>query len=355
MAPRTTIKTDTAKRNALFLKLRKGADASLSINQLFEVLDVLGGWKVETIVGLVQMHEDDDTVGIAERDEDYAKSLYLHVLDHQVDSLPEHPVSGCDYYKDVEDFHSWDVNWGGDTNHKFHGARYKHWVGREGYRLTSPEGAVFELLPHKYDKPESTRKNLRVYEVLRWLKKETNYLRQISDALGMVTYEEEKAGNKPRTRDNTGSCPCCFGNFKLRDIGKEHPVTVLHGFQRPGIGYVVGQCFGVKYPPFELSPQGTKDFIEFLKKIKANQEGYLALLQAGKITKIASTRIGGADHTPETDGEFQWAELVKREIVITERKISLIEKDIAAYQKLVDEWKPRALPKEGDLPTTWLI
>ena len=44
------------KMKALLLKLRKGADASLTQRALFKVLALLGGWRVEEIIGLVPMH-----------------------------------------------------------------------------------------------------------------------------------------------------------------------------------------------------------------------------------------------------------------------------------------------------------
>jgi hypothetical protein len=61
-----------------------------------------------------------------------------------------------------------------------------------------------------------------------------------------------------RTRENTGTCPVCFRNIKLTDDQK----MVHHGYERPGHGYIVGDCFTVKtYLPYELSAEGTKAFI----------------------------------------------------------------------------------------------
>jgi len=44
------------KMQALLLKLRKGADSSLTIPQFFKVIDFLGGWRHEEIVGITPIH-----------------------------------------------------------------------------------------------------------------------------------------------------------------------------------------------------------------------------------------------------------------------------------------------------------
>ena len=52
----------------------------------------------------------------------------------------------------------------------------------------------------------------------------------------------------------TGLCPACQRQVKARD-GK----LVHHGYQRPGAGYIVGDCFGVGYEPHEISPKCAED------------------------------------------------------------------------------------------------
>jgi hypothetical protein len=62
-----------------------------------------------------------------------------------------------------------------------------------------------------------------------------------------------------RSNDNpdVGTCACCFGTFVL-DRRFEPPKMVLHGYQRPGWGYILGRCPGIDYPPYELSDEGTR-------------------------------------------------------------------------------------------------
>lgn len=54
-----------------------------------------------------------------------------------------------------------------------------------------------------------------------------------------------------------GWCPVCEGDFKVRSN-----VLVHHGYQRPGIGYIVGDCPGVGREPYEL---GTGAATSYLK------------------------------------------------------------------------------------------
>lgn len=74
-----------------------------------------------------------------------------------------------------------------------------------------------------------------------------------SKALGLDTPEIEKAKKALYERDltNTGTCPICFGNFKMVNGLIGH-----HGFKRPGDGMLHGTCFGVWLKPFELSSGG---------------------------------------------------------------------------------------------------
>lgn len=84
-------------------------------------------------------------------------------------------------------------------------------------------------------------------------------------------------GHLPKKVSTTpdGTCPCCFRKQKARDTR-----MVLHGYQRPGYGYIVGDCFGVRYAPFEVSCDGTKAYIARLSQIRQGYQERLAALQA---------------------------------------------------------------------------
>ncbi len=63
-----------------------------------------------------------------------------------------------------------------------------------------------------------------------------------------------------RTIDHTGTCPACGRNIKL-----ESGAMVAHGYEISG-GWRNGSCFGVGYPPIEVSDEGVKALLAFCEK-----------------------------------------------------------------------------------------
>jgi hypothetical protein len=67
--------------------------------------------------------------------------------------------------------------------------------------------------------------------------------------------------------DRIGTCPRCWGQFKVRDDNQDGRWSlVLHGYERPGHGHVVGRCAGTDQQPLEHSPDGLKPAIADLRK-----------------------------------------------------------------------------------------
>jgi hypothetical protein len=133
----------------LMMKLRKGADASISMKQFIEVLNHLGGWKVEPFVGLVQLHgysgKPDAPEMQATEDAGGAQRLWSEAKKDEVSTLPVNPKPGQRYTMNVtkpttEGF-----------GHDLTGFSHLAWLGAKGIRFTSPEGKVLDLLPRKFD------------------------------------------------------------------------------------------------------------------------------------------------------------------------------------------------------------
>jgi len=195
---------------------------------------------------------------------------------------------------------------------------------------------------------------LPIWDVKTWLRKDTKFLEQISNNLGMPTYEDERREKTaPRTRDNTGTCPCCFRNIKLKArSGNQHPIIVLHGYQRPGWGTIHGSCIGVDFPPFELSPEGTKHLVKMLTRTAEDEESYLRRLKAGEVTELhEKDGFGGLKTkkvTPETEGPVKWQRLIDGRIAQTESLLHAVKSDIRLLSQLIAEWKEQPLPFEGE-------
>jgi len=65
---------------------------------------------------------------------------------------------------------------------------------------------------------------------------------------------KKEAARKDAERLST--CPICFGAYKHRN-GK----MVLHGYQRPGWGFIHGRCPGVEKQCYEISAEATAEFL----------------------------------------------------------------------------------------------
>lgn len=72
-----------------------------------------------------------------------------------------------------------------------------------------------------------------------------------------------------------GWCPICEGDYKVRANRLVH-----HGYQRPGTGFIVGDCPGVHHPPYELSTFTCELYANLLVRRISETEIYLRELRA---------------------------------------------------------------------------
>jgi hypothetical protein len=87
------------------------------------------------------------------------------------------------------------------------------------------------------------------------------------------------------TGSPSGTCQCCFGTFKAPKSVK----LSVHGYQRPGCGFIIGRCRGAGHAPFEVSCERTKIFRAELYKMLATNVEYLRALKAGEIKTLLAT------------------------------------------------------------------
>lgn len=163
----------------------------------------------------------------------------------------------------------------------------------------------------------------------------------------------------------TGTCACCFGTFVVKK-----GVMVLHGYKRPGIGYIIGNCPATRtFKPYEVSVEGTKymlglatDYLHvktnYLKSLKAGEiksfvvktksPAYLAAKGLVRIYMPDSQRFvnltvvkGDGQKEPGTYSTVEWYETaLKSAIYETEQTIDSIESDIKFLNGKIAEWKP---------------
>ena len=354
------------KMQALLLKLRKGADSSLSLGQLIKVLALLGGWRVEEIVALAQLHYDQHPYHLRiENDEAKAKAVYDHLKSLEVTTLPSSPKLGQFYVMDLEPFKLWGSQWDNLPNH---GTEYRLWAGVPGVRFTDPEGKVFELAPDRHvilggmsgleqDKglptidPKALKKRTTIYKLMAWLKEKTTWMAQINQVLGMG----EHVPAAQRTRDNTGTCGACFRNIKLVQRG-EKTVMALHGYNRPGDGYIIGECWGGNHSPYELSDEATKRVLEAAKHRMEGAEAYVKELTDPNLAEFnANHGVFGAPPIIVKREDAQWEMKLSHQQRSADRDLHDAKHKHGLYKWLVENWKIRDLPKEGDKEVDWYM
>lgn len=100
--------------------------------------------------------------------------------------------------------------------------------------------------------------------------------------------------------DVKGTCQACFSIYVVKQVPKDSRIIdvpgirrgklglVLHGYERPGIGHVVGMCWGAGHPPYELSCELTKQWCDSLVKIRLpNLHKRLAELKSNRPVDLA--------------------------------------------------------------------
>jgi len=346
--------------NEVLLKVRKSAHASLSYKAMGAALAPVG-WKVEklkSMVGPVRSAYDFAALTPAlhamagmDGGERGDREFYVSYAGRDGDELPVHGskevldklVAGLKPGTERDGFTLVEVvglaEGGRDDGLVL---LIKVNAVKPGVRMVSPRGEEIRVI--------SKRSNVATYEVMP-LAEKAGLIEDVSAHLGMLTPAEEKS-ERDNTFDrtdvaNTGSCPCCFGLYKLDSEGK----MVHHGYERPGYGYIVGDCFGVGYLPFEISPEGTKDFAVALTKRKDNLAEYLDKLNSGKVTSLPEevTEGYGRDRvTKIVDHEMgtkRFAELLVAEISNVTTGIARLAATIKELDAMVAAWVLTDLPE----------
>lgn len=141
-----------------------------------------------------------------------------------------------------------------------------------------------------------------------------------------------------------GFCPVCEHKIKVRS-GK----LVHHGYKRPGIGYILGDCFGVDMPPHEVSPNTAKFYLASVIEPELRAaENAVAFLEDPPFLMFHKQENGRwvyVGHTPVMEkrrrdevSEWEW-----------ERQLSRSRSDAAGTLRSFIEERDRLV----DLVVTW--
>lgn len=347
------------KLKEALLKLRKGARPSFKFEELRRILDGIGGWKIEPSIALgiggasyrrwgeVQHYTSENLQAV--------EAEHKKALSEQVTTLPQvGAVKARAYRKQVSDIHTI-----GDRP----GFTFQIWEGVDGYLIESPSSARFETPTKELSRtsidedycslllgraaPGSVDDYSKFWD---WMVGPSQFIKQVNEFLGTesIEVERERKKQKLRTLENTGTCPVCFGNFKLTPKaleGKEShfPGMTLHGYKRPGLGYNDGECFGRNWPPFELSCEGTKAWrIELIHKAE-DKEDYIKSLHHPNLTYFQDAEYPYDLQTKDRLAPAVWARKLANTIEHQKFVLKMMKEDIQKLDKAISTWKPQAL------------
>lgn len=172
-----------------------------------------------------------------------------------------------------------------------------------------------------------------------------------------------------------GTCQVCFNKQKIRNDR-----LVLHGYTRPGDGFLHGDCSGSNEFPYEEDCQLTKRILEMVESHLTELEKHLTKLKNHEIkdldygyvigikyvlvkgyngnfkrpveeTKIVKVHIGDPEKSAPPDvlhtyaylGIPSYESLLQREIFDYEKRIQMTKRDVAFFKDKVNSWKATPL------------
>lgn len=355
-----TRKMKPEKLIELMMKLRKGAGSSVKMEIVWQVFEELGGWSYEDGFTYDPFNFGKPSLRAYDTEEQ-AEAAWKEAKAKEVSSLPpSKTLTRSDMDREfITDLTRVNALGGGKI-----GFSYQSWRVTFGILIKSPRGHIFATRGNTHSFLSSYPSNFYSYEEKLkfpdWLKKEGFY-DQINEKLGLESIEVEKAKSKktaPRTTDNTGTCPCCFGNFKLVPRTKEGkdksmPGMVLHGYERPGIGYIDGNCPGMNWPPFELSPEGTQHALlraeSWLKAAKESLDRWSNPDNITEIHEIERSLIPGRQlstkvYKKEETNPHDWDRLYRRQLADVKLNWDKADTQVKFLERKIASWTLQPLP-----------
>lgn len=375
-----TAATITRTQEEMLLKLRKGSAAWLNAKKLEEILSLVGGWTVEKNV-LVYLPSDEkdamarikdrkplgynngvsvygmrlqegSTMGLEaigfDRKTDHAplKALREFLIGMVVAEIPEatkkSPDAVVTAVGEITGKKMSSTTSG--ENPVFH---FSLSVKVKALRVTAPNGKSFDIAQDR-DLGYGGRQDFQKF--FAWATENTDVMAQILGVLGMDPHV--KKADQPREvkeGQTLGTCAICGRQHVVR--GKDNKV-VLHGYTRPGIGFIMGDCFGVGYQPYELSAKACEDYAVKMADYIVRKQGWLGKLRSGEVTEVyievGSEYVRG-QRVPKLEKigpeHAKFAGKIADMIAKTENEIGNATAIKAEMERKVRDWTP------GDLIT----
>jgi hypothetical protein len=139
---------------------------------------------------------------------------------------------------------------------------------------------------------------------------------------------------------HVGECQICEGRFKIHD-GR----VVLHGYKRPGDGYIHGECFGRNEEPYERSCALIPGWLGTIRARVVELKNFLARLRKGAVESIWVDRRGKPFELTRANADppYTWDSALERKIWDVERELKFFASEVVRLQRRIDTWRLRPL------------
>lgn len=323
----------------LMVKFLKGATGILTPKNLELMFSKLQGWKIEKSI-LVSIGEisnkEADRIGINYKNEVYHSNPSNSK--NIVNVYGEHPDSVAGVLDNMKPISKLPDKLKGDTYYYLNPTkieRFKYpnriefqfsvepYYAARGYVITGPNGLRCELKTKPgYIGPSFS-------DIYMWSRTDG---KQLLDAMKAIVGDPTLKKKPPIIEGETGECQICEHVQKL-NRGK----LVLHGFTRPGDGYVIGKCYGVYHLPYSESCDQCKEYLKILENERDREEKKKKKLQSKNLTSlmIVKNRITSTI----TPIDPMWKRELEYAIHRVDSMISAIQLEIIRMTKRIKDWK----------------
>ena len=261
--------------------------------------------------------------------------------------------------------------------HEYRGYGHEVFVALTGlgltvpaWRITSPTGAelVLPVIPQCRRKPvvPGNSRAMTAATLWTWLYKKSGVevatlARAQTETDGLV--EKERIAKLKKVEPGTvGHCAVCD---RLQKLSRTDAKTmVLHGYERPGYGYIIGNCLGYDFKPYEISPEGCEhaakvydDEAKALKKMQREVSDLPSLIVHRSVGPFRIKSDGSSAEMKRSDlsplhrpvylsgyGEFTWDEAVKAHQAEIQKGIDTFEGERDRMLAKVEAWTLQPLP-----------
>lgn len=139
-----------------------------------------------------------------------------------------------------------------------------------------------------------------------------------------------------------GICQACLGEFHVHNRK-----MVLHGYKRPGTGYIEGDCVGVGHPPYELSCELQKALVTGHRKRIADLQKDIAKLSSPTFAEPLmvdgpyNSQIRGYDQVKVSSNDHRWD--YKRRLLIGQwgSLARQLQHNVDRWEAMIKDWKVR--------------